>query len=487
MKLDLHSDYHLRPDGRRSVLFAYKPFGMSNGDILILHPLTGFVLSLIDGSSDETQVAEELSFLLDKSHSTCRVLLSNIADNLRKLAGVPVIVPTNAAAARPLPVKRHHKPEAFIVDAASVELRSRKLQFPISINFIVTNSCSSRCVYCYAERESSPRRGQMPLQRILELVDEAGENGVVEIVFSGGDPLEWQHIVPTVKRTIERGIFPCLSTKAALSEKRCAELRDVGVQIFQYSLDSPNAHTANHLVGRKNFYHQAISSIRNLLRVGIDVGIKSVVTPLNFPEIPKLVSLMAELNVRRLHLVPYGRSAYRHSDSLFLEKGDDQLLRTVVSEQQARHPTVLISGFGLVDGAVPVQRERKTVAQNEKNGSDWERWKARPSLCSMGRTSFTILPDGAILMCEQLPSEARFVVGSVAQRSIREVWTSDEFTNATLRPARAPFEGSACYDCSEFTSCHEIRGRCIRDAFKSYGDPYQPDPRCPKAPTGARL
>jgi radical SAM protein with 4Fe4S-binding SPASM domain len=347
------------------------------------------------------------------------------------------------------------------------------------------------------------------------LIDEMGENELLSLTFSGGDALEWPHILPAVERTLEAGITPVLSTKACLFEKRCAKLAAIGVRQMQYSLDAATAGTAEMMTGRRNFLTQAVSSIRNLIRAGIEVRLKSVITPYNVSEVPGLFALASDLGVRIVHLAAYGRSTFRHSDALFLAEEAGVQLREQVRSLKEHYPNLEITGFGFNDGRRLASAQPRGVGPNaEQNapskhgvplatsggagstagaggstaaGDAWAAWKHPKSICSMGRTALAILPDGSVLMCEQLPSEPRFIVGSVAHRSIRELWASSEFSNRTLRPDRELFRGRPCYDCPEFVWCHEVRGRCIRDAYKAYGDPYQSDPRCPRALPGARL
>ena len=362
---------------------------------------------------------------------------------------------------------------------------------------------------------TSPITTHLPLKRVLELIGEMGENDVINMTFAGGDALEWPHIIPAIERTLHAGITPTLSTKACLSEKRCAKLAAIGVRQMQYSLDAATATTAEMMTGRRNFLSQAVSSIRSLIKAGIEVRLKSVITPYNASEVPGLLALASDVGIRLVHLVAYGRSTFRHSDALFLDDGTRGGLTKQLRLLKEHYSNLEITGLGFNDGKSPASAEptqatlgaeedapskhgvplaiggraqsNAGAGENIAAGDAWAKWKHPKSICSMGRTSLTILPDGGALMCEQLPSEPRFIVGSVAHSSIRELWTSSDFSNRTLRPDRELFRGRVCHECPEFVWCHEVRGRCIRDAYKAYGDPYQSDPRCPRALPGARL
>jgi len=98
----------------------------------------------------------------------------------------------------------------------------------------------------------------------------------------------------------------------------------------------------------------------------------------------------------------------------------------------------------------------------------------------------TITPNGDVVLCEQVPQTAPYVIGSVKERSIMEIWRSDEMKNF-LYPPQDQFRGAACGECKEFAECHEIYGRCFRDALATYKSFHAPSPNCPYAPAGLRM
>jgi MoaA/NifB/PqqE/SkfB family radical SAM enzyme len=62
-----------------------------------------------------------------------------------------------------------------------------------------------------------------------------------------------------------------------------------------------------------------------------------------------------------------------------------------------------------------------------------------------------------------------------------EVWKSPRLLDF-LYPEREKFEGTVCFDCSQFDECigpEGLRGYCYRDALFYYGSIYDAPPECP--------
>lgn len=483
--LGINPVYRIRPDGGRTLVVNYVSYSDLEPKFMLMYPLAGVVMAMIDGSESYDSLIQNMSSVLDVGDEKAEQYLCQICQRVEEMGEAPLIVEGDRIE---LP-RRAFTPEEFIVDKACVDLQSLKLQAPTDILLIVTNRCQCRCLYCYAERDKSRIPETLSLSRVLELVDEAAAIGVYEIQFSGGDPMQWPHIIPTVRRMVEVGVTPFISTKKFLSEATCKGLAESGLAFMQYSLDSPVEDTADFLVGQEGFYKKALASIENLVAAGINTKIKAVVTPYNAPEVGALIELGSQVGASEVHLVPYGRSAFRHSEDLFLSDDTSKAIRQTVLASEKKYPFLKITGFGAPSQkSKPSKKALNLDVIPIRPDSPQERWlSGSRTICSMGRTGLTILPDGSVLMCEQLPSEPRFIVGSVANNSIMDVWRSSEFTQRTLYPDRALFRGSACSICDDFDWCHEIKGRCIREAFKAYGDPYQPEPSCPRAPAAPRL
>jgi radical SAM protein with 4Fe4S-binding SPASM domain len=198
-----------------------------------------------------------------------------------------------------------------------------------------------------------------------------------------------------------------------------------------------------------------------------------VLTKYNVKSAPQLVEWLASLGVDIMHLTPYGLSAYvPNADTLFPSRADVQWVRSRLEEVRARIPETDVALSGMLTYGDSAD-ERQELWANRAN-------------CTAGRSGFIVLSDGQVILCDELPATEDFVVGNVSGQSLMEVWNSGAI-ESQINPSRHRFEGTACFECREFSDCHEIKGRCFRDAWKAYGSFYAPTPLCPRAPVARRM
>lgn len=462
---------HLRPERNRALIYKTLPHNSSMEKFAFLHPSVAIFLALLDGEKSLLQVAEELEFVAELPNTeSAEVFIEKSMKSIKDALGDDTFIEVNETNKH---LVKKLNPLSFVVKKEEINLQGSRLSTPLNINFIVTQECNRNCIYCYAEREQAPHFVSIPLIRVKELLDEAKDLKVHDVTYTGGEPFLRRDLIDIIKYTIDSGIVPIVSTKQYLTVKTCKKLKDVGLNSIQVSLDSADEEVADYLIGSKGFLKQVSHTIKNLIVEQVNVNVHVVVTPYNTFSIPKLLDRLAEWNVQQINLVQYGRSAFRHRDTLFLDTDAIKWLEEKIEDFKTKNPT-LPTFHNFSSKVIELNRE-------EKKKIFWER-----AFCSVGRTSITILPDGKVLTCEQLPTQDQYIVGDLITQSIMEVWNSERLWNKVV-PKKDLFEGQPCFNCERFMECHTLKGRCIRDAVNAFGNPYAPDPRCPNAPKAPRL
>jgi MoaA/NifB/PqqE/SkfB family radical SAM enzyme len=219
----------------------------------------------------------------------------------------------------------------------------------------------------------------------------------------------------------------------------------------------------------KGFFERTVDTISNLLKVGISPRVKAVVTPFNFRQVRSYIEQFSSLGVRDFMFTLYGRSYYRHSDTLFMTEEMKRETADVLSSIVEKRSELSIQGDA-------VEYIHDTNDQNIKS----ELWKER-AYCSGGRTNLGIAPDGHAVLCEQMPLSSPYFVGDLTKQSISEIWNSPNLLKFVYPPPEY-FTGSPCHDCPDFQDCIYKKGHCFRESYFHYGDLFYPQPNCPKAP-----
>jgi radical SAM protein with 4Fe4S-binding SPASM domain len=315
---------------------------------------------------------------------------------------------------------------------------------------------------------------EISLVRLKEIIDEASKLKVNGIVFGGGEPFCRKDILEILEYTIKKGISCCVSTKKYLDKETCERLKEIGLEKIQVSIDSIKKEKANFMAGSNFFYDEILETIKNLQRVGIKVRIKAVVTSYNISDIPSLILSLKNDGILDFHIVCYGRSIYRYHDSIFASQDEIQKLKNSIDQIKRENPELNLAFGGM-------EEEKKMASEKEK----WESFEKR-AICSAGRSSLNILPDGRVTLCEQLPSRDEFCIGDLRKQSLLDIWNSDLLISF-LRPERKRFIMTSCYDCEIFDDCNWVKGRCFRRAYQVFGSIFAPDPKCPKSGVNVRF
>lgn len=512
MKTVLNPLVRLRRDERRVLIYKVDPVLHLVDKHGFIPPLSAILLSLFDGTRDRDQALSDFAYLVgpddlelerrtaesvsvtgvqekrpgqaaasgktssrgeDGGLSPLRTadrIANAILDKVSEVFGDDTLMPLDGSEPR-----RDLDPFKFVMEARDVNIApgDGRLAAPIELNYLVTHACPRRCIYCYAETTEAPRARLLSMERFRELAAEAGELGINAMYLSGGDPFARKEILEIISTLIEFGVPPFVSTKSHLSRSVCEKLRDLGLDRIQVSLDALEEPLADELTGSPGYYREITETLDNLAAVGIPVRLKAVVTSRNIHDLPALLETMVGRGITAFQLAGYGRSVFRHDDELF--PSNDQLAKLMEETDRflERHP-----GVNLLRSNVQPRPEMTPKLKKYA-------WDNRSS-CSAGRTAMTILPDGRVTICDELPTIPAFLLGDVTRQSLMEVWNSAE-VGRFLRPNREDLAGTICEDCPDFEECHFLKSRCLRDVYNVHRDANHPDPKCPRAGVSVRF
>ncbi|UZJ37655.1 radical SAM/SPASM domain-containing protein [Prosthecochloris sp. SCSIO W1103] len=474
--LVLSPEYRIRPNAYNCIIY---PFDAEDASSWRSMPAVGGVaLTLFDGRRTNHEVAQELESLLGLENEKAKELLAFLISHSNSEAGKEYLyhyIPGNGQNSFST-----YSTLKFLEKLKGNSLtdipQGAKLEAPLTLILMPTNNCDVSCRYCYAEKIGPLPNKMLPLAKWFEIIDEAASLEIVAHTFSGGDPLIYPGIDLLFERMALYGMKFLLPTKSFVSKEQASRFHDIGMKelvTIQISVDGTSS-VIDELVGCPDYANRAFASIKNLVEQGFYVRTNTVCTPLNYREVPDLVHKLHDLGVKRSSITNYARSFYRHDESLFL---NEKQIRWV-NEQVSR----IGSDLGWDDLRANAAIRDFSVPDREEKTADWN----DRAYCSGGKSCMVITPNGDVVLCEQVPQRAPFVVGSLREQTITEVWNSPEI-DAFVHPSKELFKGTECETCDEFDECHAVYGRCFRDAFFTYQNLYTPSPNCPKAPPGFRM
>lgn len=164
--------------------------------------------------------------------------------------------------------------------AARIAMYSLMPNRPYHVQWLVTRKCNYRCKGCNVWQEQDVK--ELATEEIKKGLDILRDLGVVEIVFSGGDPL-LRDDIDEILEYASRFFVTTVYDNGSMAAKKIDALRHV--DFVAISLDSLDPTKHDYIKGVKGAWHDAMEAIDTLHENGIRVGVSPTISQLNLHEI----------------------------------------------------------------------------------------------------------------------------------------------------------------------------------------------------------
>ena len=106
-------------------------------------------------------------------------------------------------------------------------LEPTKRRVPLQGILETTYRCNLNCVHCYVNlpaADPAARARELPLERLLRLVDEMADAGVLQVLLTGGEVLVRPDFEPLYRHCLKKGLLVTVFTNGTEVTERIAEL-----------------------------------------------------------------------------------------------------------------------------------------------------------------------------------------------------------------------------------------------------------------------
>jgi pyrroloquinoline quinone biosynthesis protein E len=327
---------------------------------------------------------------------------------------------------------------------------------PLCLLAELTYRCPLKCPYCSNPLELGRYRRELDTATWRRVLDEAAALGVVQVHFSGGEPLVRRDLAELVQHARRLDLYTNLSTGGTLCDAPVLEdLRAAGLDAVQISLLDSRPAGNDWLAGLASFDKKRLA-VESARRLEFPVTLNVVLHRHNLDRLEEIIELARQWGVNRLELahVQYAGWAFRNRAALLPSRG--QVERA--------------------DAIVTAARQRQASPEIVHVLPDYFQNFPKACLHGWGRVFLTVAPDGAILPCQTAREIPGLEFPNVRDVSLGEAWYH--------APVFARFRGTGwmpepCRSCErreiDFSGC-----RC--QAFLLTGDPSATDPVCQLSP-----
>ncbi len=323
---------------------------------------------------------------------------------------------------------------------------------PYTLIAELTYRCPLRCAYCSNPVEWAAIGDELSTQEWLRVLGEARALGVVQVHFSGGEPLLREDLAALVARARALDLYTNLVTTGAGGAfgRRLGELRAAGLDHVQLSVQELPATDAK------------IASARQVRATGLPLTINVVLHRDNIDQLDAIVALAERVDAQRLELAnaQYLGWALVNRDALL--PAESQIAHAREAARAARER---------------LRGRMELVFVLPDHHAD------RPRACMDGwaRRFVVVAPDGLVLPCHAARSIATLRFEGVRERGLDVVWREGEALGRYRGHAWMP---EPCRSCAERDVDH---GGCRCQAFHLTGDASAADPACALAPRHALI
>jgi pyrroloquinoline quinone biosynthesis protein E len=328
---------------------------------------------------------------------------------------------------------------------------------PLALIAELTHRCPLHCVYCSNPLELQSRASELPTEIWCRVFKDAAETGVLQIDFTGGEPLARPDIVDLVRAARSAGLYVNLITSGLpLDETRLAALVEAGLDHMQLSFQGAREETANEISGAKS-HTQKLRVLDWLRHRRLAVTLNFVIHRRNIDQLEEMLALAESSCATRIEFanVQYYGWAFANRENLLPTREQlDHSVEFLKREQQR------LQGKIRIEFVVP----------------DYYAKYPKPCMGGWGRKLMLITPTGDVLPCHAAQVIPGLSFESVKDHGLREIWEQ----SAAFQKFRG--EDWMQQPCKTCDRREQDFGGCRCQALLLAGNAAATDPVCSLAP-----
>jgi pyrroloquinoline quinone biosynthesis protein E len=324
---------------------------------------------------------------------------------------------------------------------------------PYALLAELTYRCPLHCPYC-----SNPvrvtGRNELDTAQWERVIQEAAVLGVLQIGFSGGEPLQRKDLEALVRSARDNGLYTNLITSGlGLTQSRARQLAESGLDNIQLSFQAIEGELADRIAGVRNAHEQKLRAAEMIQESGIALSLNVVLHRFNIDRVEQIIDFARQLGATRLELANtqyYGWALQNRS--LLIPTPDQVELAAQVALAARRR----LEGIIEVLYVLP----------------DYFTGRPKPCMNGWGRTYITVNPNGFALPCPTAGEIPGLAFDNVLERSLAWIWRASETFNRFRGTEWMP---DPCRSCPQRVVDF---GGCRCQAALLTGDPVNTDPAC---------
>lgn len=366
----------------------------------------------------------------------------------------------------------------------------------VHIDFNITSACNFACAHCHC---ASGRRnpGELSTDRVLQVIEEAGELNVISMAIAGGEPFIRPDVYDILSHaaSLRKMSVAIITNGSLLRSGDLAKIADIEPKItLNISLDGSSWDIFGRLRGRPGASRQALraqfrrvsEAVRTAATFGINTGVNFTFTNESLEDLDNLYKFattelgatavvgikffpsgVGKQNSARLD-VPWGRwSSFLIDITRKKLAGDYELLQISLPSAWEFYLPLIQAGVD-IDAAEEVWNNRSPLRHRE--------FASRRDLGDpLGDSQLAVGEDVILYPSVLLVGERSFACGDLKTGSLRDFWLQDDLLRR-IRAIKVRDLDAKCAGCPIVAICGG--GSRVR-AYYQCGSLTGEDSACP--------
>ena len=329
---------------------------------------------------------------------------------------------------------------------------------PLALLAELTHRCPLSCPYCSNPVELERASGELAEEDWRRVLAEAAALGVLQVHFSGGEPMARRDLAALIAAASERGLYSNLITSGVVGgERELQAFAAAGLKHVQLSFQDALPANSDRIAGLAGAHARKTSFAAAVRAAGLPLTLNMVVHRQNLERVPDMIDLALALGARRIEIAHVQYYAWALANRTALLPSRRQLDAATRCVEAAREK---LKGVLTIDYVVP----------------DYHGIRPKSCMSGWGRQFMNVTPSGKAVPCHAAETLPGLAFPSVRDSSLADIWYRSDAFN---RFRGTGWMSEPCRSCDR----REIDwGGCRCQAFLLAGDAGRTDPVCTLSP-----
>jgi pyrroloquinoline quinone biosynthesis protein E len=329
---------------------------------------------------------------------------------------------------------------------------------PLALLAELTHRCPLACPYCSNPVNLERAAGELSEQDWRRVLGEAAALGVLQVHFSGGEPMARRDLPGLIAAATEHGLYSNLITSGTLGGAREIEaFANAGLKHVQLSFQDVAPDNGDRIAGLGGAHARKTRFAAAVRAAGLPLTLNLVVHRQNLDGVPDMIEMALALGARRLEIAHVQYYAWALANRAALLPTRRQLDQATQAVEAARER---LKGVLAIDHVVP----------------DYHGVRPKSCMSGWGRQFLNVTPSGTAVPCHAAETLPGIAFPSVRDSNLADIWYRSDAFN---RFRGTDWMAEPCRSCER----REIDwGGCRCQAFLLAGEAGRADPVCALSP-----